>query len=69
MEGGQGACWTDVQEHGRWASIINSWVKAGGLELCDFNKVLGAVVGFRRIKLLYNLSDFTIKCISPCTYS
>lgn len=58
MEGGQGACWTEVQEHGRWASVIYSWVEAEGLELFDFNKLLGAMVELRRVKLLYNLFRF-----------
>lgn len=52
MEGGQSACCTEVQEHGRWSNIINSWVEAEGLELFDFNKLLGAMVVFRRVKLL-----------------
>lgn len=69
MERGPGACWTEVQEHGRWSSVIHSWVEADGLELFDFNKFLGAMVGFRRVKLLYNLFRFYYQIISPCTYS
>lgn len=65
MGRGRGACWTEVQEHGRWARVINSWVEAEGLELFDFNKLLGAMVGLRRVKLLYNLFRFHYQMYIP----
>lgn len=52
-----------VQEHGRWASVINSWVEAEGLELFDFNKLLGAMVGLGELNCCIISSDFIIRCV------